>query len=85
MLLENETNVDGSLYSAMIIAESLTTIAIQLHRQEEFREIGLHIFEKLLALNLRETRSALETLDRKPNKATSYVRPRRRRRRRKRA
>ena len=50
------------------IAESLTTIAIQLHRRPLYRDIGLQIFEDLLALNLRETRSALETLDRKPNR-----------------
>ncbi|NER00980.1 MAG: ATP-binding protein, partial [Cyanothece sp. SIO2G6] len=80
-LLENETDINGSSYSAIMIAESLTTIAIQLHRQEAFREIGLHIFEKLLALNLRETRDALETLDRRPSKINPCIRPRRRRRR----
>jgi nucleoside phosphorylase len=48
------------------IAESLTTIAIQLHRQTPYREVGLEIFEQLLAFNLRETVLALETLDRKP-------------------
>ncbi|MEG4170488.1 MULTISPECIES: nSTAND3 domain-containing NTPase [unclassified Microcoleus] len=60
------------------IAESLTTIAIQLHRQPLYRDIGLQIFEDLLALNLRETRSALETLDRKPNRFGLYIAPRRR-------
>jgi nucleoside phosphorylase len=49
------------------IAESLTTIAIQLHRQPPYREVGLEIFEQLLAFNLRETVVALETLDRKPH------------------
>ena len=61
-----------------LIAESLTTIAIKLHRQPFYREVGLEIFEQLLTLNLRETRSALETLDRKPNRPGSYVAPRRR-------
>ena len=62
------------------IGESLTTIAIQLHRQPQplYRKIGLEIFEDLLALNLRETRSALETLDRKPNRFGLYIAPRRR-------
>jgi nucleoside phosphorylase len=60
------------------IGESLTTIAIQLHRQPLYRDIGLQIFEDLLALNLRETRSALETLDRKPNRFGLYIAPRRR-------
>jgi nucleoside phosphorylase len=60
------------------IAESLTTIAIQLHCQPLYRDIGLQIFEDLLALNLRETRSALETLDRKPNRFGFYISPRRR-------
>jgi SEFIR domain len=49
------------------IAASLTTIAIQLHRQPLYREVGLEIFEQLLAFNLRETVVALETLDRKPH------------------
>lgn len=60
------------------IAESLTTIAIQLHRHPLYRDIGLQIFEDLLALNLRETRAALETLDRKPNRFGLYIAPRRR-------
>lgn len=47
---------------------AIYTFAIQLHRQGKYREIGLKIFEQLLALNLRETRSALEILDRRPNK-----------------
>ncbi|MBM0743959.1 AAA family ATPase [Phormidium sp. CLA17] len=61
-----------------LIAESLTTIAIKLHRQPSYREVGLKIFEQLLALNLRETRSALETLDRKPDRPGLYIAPRRR-------
>jgi|GEM_PF-629682 len=65
-----------------LIAESLTTIAIQLHRQRSYREVGLHIFEQLLALNLRETKSALEVLDRRPMRQGYYVAPRRRLRKR---
>lgn len=64
------------------IAESLTTIAIKLHRQPLSREVGLQIFEQLLALNLRETQSALEVLDRKPTRSGYYVATRRRSRRR---
>ncbi|MEP0883739.1 ATP-binding protein [Trichocoleus sp. ST-U3] len=64
------------------IAESLTTIAIKLHRQPLYREVGLQLFEHLLALNLRETRSALEMLDRRPTRLGYYVAPRRRLRRR---
>lgn len=65
-------------------AESLTTLAIQLHRhrQDKYRKVGLKIFEQLLNLNLTETRSALEMLDRKPNRLSFYQAPRRRRRRR---
>lgn len=63
-------------------AESLTTLAIQLHRQHKYREIGLKIFEQLLSLNLREARSALEILDRKPNRLNFYQPPRRKRHRR---
>lgn len=66
--------------SISLISDSLTTISIQLHRQPAYREVGLEIFEQLLALNLRETRSALETLDRKPNRSDPYLFPRKRRR-----
>lgn len=64
----------------VFLAESLTTVAIKLHRQSTYREVGLCIFEQLLALNLREARSALEILDRKPHRL-NYVAPRRRLRR----
>jgi hypothetical protein len=64
----------------VFLAESLTTIAIKLHRQPTYREVGLCIFERLLALNLKEARSALEILDRRSNRL-SYVAPRRRLRR----
>ncbi|PZD70994.1 hypothetical protein C1752_08436 [Acaryochloris thomasi RCC1774] len=63
---------------SILVAESLTTIVIQLHRQPQYREIGLQLFEHLLELNLRETQAALETLDRKPNRSSSYSAPRRR-------
>lgn len=66
----------------VLIAESLTTIAIKLHRQPSYREVGLQIFEELLALNLRETRSALEVLDRRPTRPGYYVAPMRRLRKR---
>jgi len=67
-----------------LLAESLTTIAIQLHRKPLalYREVGLQIFEQLLALNLRETRSALEVLDRRPMRQGYYRAPRKRLRKR---
>lgn len=68
--------------STAFIAESLTTTAIKLHRQPRYREVGLQIFEQLLSLNLRETRSALEMLDRRPDRQGSYLSCRRLRRRR---
>jgi hypothetical protein len=68
----------NSSKSIAAIADSLTTIAISLHRQNLYREDGLQIFEQLLALNLRETRAALEMLDRKPNRQEFYISPRRR-------
>jgi SEFIR domain len=64
------------------LAPSLTALAIRLHRQPKFRKDGLKLFERLLALNLRETQSALETLDRKPNRSVPYYATRRRRYRR---
>jgi len=64
--------------STAFIAENLTTIAIKLHRQPSYREVGLEIFEQLLVLNFRETRSALEMLDRRPTRLGNYVFPRRR-------
>jgi hypothetical protein len=68
--------------SVSLVVDSLTTTAIELHRHPDYREVGLQIFEGLLALNLRETRAALETLDRRPNRQGFYVPPRRRFRRR---
>lgn len=52
--------------SLAFMAETLTDIALTLHRQTNFREAGLRLFEDLLSLNIREARSALEILDRKP-------------------
>lgn len=65
-----------------LIADSLTTISIQLHRRKAYREVGLQLFERLLDLNLRETQAALETLDRRPFRNTPSSRPPRRRLRR---
>ncbi|MBW4501494.1 MAG: TIR domain-containing protein [Scytonema hyalinum WJT4-NPBG1] len=72
---------DNPTRPLVFAAESLTTLAIQLHRQHKYRQIGLKIFEQLLSFNLRETRSALEVLDRKPNRLSFYQAPRRRRHR----
>lgn len=77
-LVGTGVELTNSARATMFIAESLTTIAIKLHRQSFYPEVGLQIFEQLLALNFRETRSALETLDRKPNRPGLYIAPRRR-------
>ena len=76
--------LDNPTRPLVFAAESLTTLAIQLHRhrQDKYRKVGLKIFEQLLSLNLTQTRSALEMLDRKPNRLSFYQAPRRRRRRR---
>lgn len=64
-------------FSLASVAEFLTEIAITLHRQKDFRRQGLEMVEKLVELNLNETRAALETLDRKPNRSHIPI-PRRR-------
>jgi hypothetical protein len=67
------------------LAETFTNVALTLHRLEAFRERGLRLFERLLVLNVREARAALDLLDRKPGapeeRAFRPIRPRRRRRR----
>jgi hypothetical protein len=70
--------------SWIFVADRLTNIALTLHRQDAYREIGLKLFERLIALNIREAQAAIETLDRRPVLSTSH-RPRRRWRRRSRA
>lgn len=55
-----------------LLAEPLTRIALTLHRQRQHRENGLRLFERLLELNLREVRLALDTLDRRPVRQQSY-------------
>lgn len=67
ILVASSSNVNNASTSLPLVAEKLTKIALTLHRQSSYRERGLSIFEKLLSLNLRETRVALEVLDRKPN------------------
>ncbi len=66
-ILDADTLNSNASTSLPLVAEKLTKIALTLHRQSSYRERGLCIFEKLLSLNLRETRVALEVLDRKPN------------------
>lgn len=70
-----------SKYGLYSVAESLTTIALTLHRQERYRAAGLRMFEKLLLMNVNEARAALEILDRKPTQKV-FVLPSRRRRKR---
>lgn len=81
-LIDIGTELKNPARATTLIAESLTTIAIRLHRQRLYRDTGLEIFERLFALNLRETQSALEILDQRPMRLTSYVSPRRKSRRR---
>jgi hypothetical protein len=58
-------------------AGDLTTLALTLHRQPEYRARGLELFERLIALNVYEAEAALEILDRRA--ARRYTpRPRRR-------
>lgn len=71
------TEISNPQRSLFMVAEILTTTVIKLHRQNNYRKIGLKLFEQLLALNLRETKSALEVLDRKPNRTGLYIAPRR--------
>jgi hypothetical protein len=52
-----------------LLAETLTNIALTLHRQHAYREVGLALFEQLLSLNVREARYALDLLDRRPVQA----------------
>ena len=62
------------------LAETLTNVALTLHRLGTYREQGLSLFEQLLALNVREARAALDLLDRRLT-VTIEVLSRRRRRR----
>jgi len=59
-----------------LAADSLTSIALTLHRQSSYREAGMWLFEQLLSMNVREARSALEILDRKPSIKTRARRKR---------
>jgi hypothetical protein len=69
--------------SWIFVSENLTNIALTLHRQEAYREVGLELFEQLISLNVQEARAALEVLDRKPARLVPHrYRPRRRRRKR---
>jgi prepilin-type processing-associated H-X9-DG protein len=65
--------------SLSMLAETVTNIALTLHRQVGYREVGLALFEQLLTLNVQEARYALEILDRNPIQATPLVSRRRRR------
>jgi hypothetical protein len=67
--------------SLSLLAATLTNIALTLHRQAAYREIGLALFEQLLSFNVREARYALDLLDRRPVQA-SVPMPRHRRRKR---
>jgi hypothetical protein len=64
-------------------AASLTSIAITLHRQENFRAPGLELFESLIRLGVAEAAAALDLLDRKANRPLMAPRPISRLRRRK--
>jgi nucleoside phosphorylase len=64
-----------------LLAATLTNIALTLHRQGAYREVGLALFEQLLSLNVPEASYALNLLDRRPVQARAPL-PRRSRRRR---
>jgi hypothetical protein len=66
--------------SLSMLAETVTNIALTLHRQAGYREVGLALFEQLLTLNVQEARYALEILDRNPIQVSPLVASRRRRR-----
>ncbi|EHL05447.1 hypothetical protein HMPREF0322_03877 [Desulfitobacterium hafniense DP7] len=73
----------GNIRTSMaLLAEPLTNITLTLHRHSEYREIGLQMFEELISLNIRETRAALDILDRNPTKPSTTPLWRRRRRKR---
>ena len=59
-----ESNPNDFAAALAAAADALTNIAITLHRQDRYRDDGLRLFERLLDLNLRETKAALELLDR---------------------
>jgi hypothetical protein len=59
-------------------AGDLTTLALTLHRQPEFRAQGLELFERLIALNLHEAEAALELLDRRASRRYAQRAARRR-------
>ncbi|MBX3418009.1 MAG: CHAT domain-containing protein [Pirellulaceae bacterium] len=65
-----------------IAPESITNIAVTLHRRMATRKEGLALFEKILSLNLFAARSAIDLLDRKPASRFGHFFPNRRRRRR---
>ncbi len=69
-------------YGWSSVPESLTNIALTLHRQRKFRAAGLKLFESLLELNVGEAKAALDVLDRNPVIKVAPYRPRRSRRRR---
>jgi hypothetical protein len=78
-VMENEGSSPAR--SMSFSPDTLTDIALTLHRQTTHRERGLKLFEQMLAMNIREARSALDLLDRKPvHIATRSIRTRRRRR-----
>ena len=71
-------DVSGTVWEA---AESLTSIALTVHRQAQHRELGLQLFEQLISYDVREARAALDLLDRRAPRSTAQ--PFRKRRRQK--
>ncbi len=75
------TQLGSAAATLSLIAETLTNIALTLHRQEEYRHVGLDLFEQLLSLNVQEARYALDLLDRRPTHVGPPLSRSRRRRR----
>lgn len=80
VLCAAENRINDSSRSIASLADTLTDIALTLHRQAAHRERGLRLFEQMLTMNVREARSALDLLDRKPFHASPRLVRRRRKR-----
>ena len=67
--------------SLSMLAEPLVRISMTLHRMEEYRSLGLELFEQLIESDINEARQALDLLDRSPTITLIHARrPRRRHR-----
>ncbi|MGM0882273.1 MAG: AAA family ATPase [Bacillota bacterium] len=77
---ERLTDISSSL---ALVTDNLTSVAVTLQRNRFHRSKGIELFERLLTINAREAKEAIELLDRLPTKALSSGPTFRRRKRRK--